>query len=717
MNDSWMWTVIGGISLMCAGGAMLLLARPRDCAPAPVVTPASAASISFLPSAGNQIRVHTADRLLDELQLRGLWESIRQRCSFTADNFERDCAPVLRAVAEFCQLLPASESHHHAQPGGLLIHLLEVVNHALGFRASYTLPRGVPVEDIGLRQHLWTYGVFVGALLHDIGKPMADLVIQTQNPDGTAGTQWNPLSGSLVECGVQTYSVSFNPNRTYGEHQRLPVILAQRIIPRSTLQWMSTDPELMQALMAYLGDSAGAKCQDKNLIAEIVGKADGESVRHNLRAGSRKRFATARATPLIERMMGALCQMLSEPGTLPLNRPGAVGWIYRGEAWFVCKRLVEELRQALIAKGDGDGIPGPDKDDRIYDVFQEYGAVISNPLTHGAIWHIRIELEQWASDMRVLRFPLEKLYREPSQYPGSIAGRITILDAGTNLPRPLAGSSSETAPEMPITEAAAASSREASPQNLSPDPVILESASAPEKVGTESVADLAAVHEETVAISIVADQLPENLSADEFFDDTESASALHAEVQRQKPVASTSAPPTRAEVLPPVVPATPALPPLSARDENCPPDLALQFMRWLQEGIAQGTLAVNTSQAPVHLVKEGLLLVSPRIFRQFTNDTQLQDAAGAPIEYTAVQTALCKARWHYVAQKPGYKGKKTTRINILRYVTAGADGAGATAAKPLSGIVILQPERFVNPVPPINECLTYREDITLGLNR
>lgn len=108
-------------------------------------------------------------------------------------------------------MLPASESHHHAQPGGLLIHLFEVLNHALGIRTSYTLPRGVPPEDIHKLQHLWTYGVFVGALLHDIGKPMADLQITARA--GHRSWPWHPLSGSLVEGGAETYRVAFQADR------------------------------------------------------------------------------------------------------------------------------------------------------------------------------------------------------------------------------------------------------------------------------------------------------------------------------------------------------------------------------------------------------------------------------------------------------------------------------------------------------------------------
>ena len=47
------------------------------------------------------------------------------------------------------------------------------------------------------------------------------------------------------------------------------------------------------------------------------------------------------------------------------------------------------------------------------------------------------------------------------------------------------------------------------------------------------------------------------------------------------------------------------------------PEAALRFVGWVQEGLASGRLRFNESGAVVHFVPEGMLLVSPRIFREF----------------------------------------------------------------------------------------------------
>ena len=43
-------------------------------------------------------------------------------------------------------------------------------------------------------------------------------------------------------------------------------------------------------------------------------------------------------------LMEALRRMLAEAGCLPLNRPGAAGFVADGQVWFVSKRLADEVR-------------------------------------------------------------------------------------------------------------------------------------------------------------------------------------------------------------------------------------------------------------------------------------------------------------------------------------------------------------------------------------
>lgn len=127
------------------------------------------------------------------------------------------------------------------------------------------------------------------------------------------------------------------------------------------------------------------------------------------------------------------------------------------------------------------------------------------------------------------------------------------------------------------------------------------------------------------------------------------------------------------------------------------PDTAHRFMAWLQQGLADGTIRVNQAGALVHFVDEGMLLVSPRIFREFAkhfgeDGGSPANALGEPDIGKSIQRQVLRAGWHLRADKG---------VNILTYQVM----RGNRAASRLSGVVIPNPARFVDPVPPVNPLL------------
>ena len=68
----------------------------------------------------------TADELLAVVQAEAAIQKIAEQSWLSLRVWQRDLLAAIRNYAEFVQLMPASESHHHAHPGGLLVHTLEV---------------------------------------------------------------------------------------------------------------------------------------------------------------------------------------------------------------------------------------------------------------------------------------------------------------------------------------------------------------------------------------------------------------------------------------------------------------------------------------------------------------------------------------------------------------------------------------------------------------
>ncbi|WP_336817541.1 TraI domain-containing protein, partial [Burkholderia gladioli] len=203
-------------------------------------------------------------------------------------------------------------------------------------------------------------------------------------------------------------------------------------------------------------------------IADIVVAADQTSVKANLVSGPRTRFKTARAVPLIERLMRALRRMLVD-GTLPVNQIGyAAGWSDSTSMWLVPKTVADAVRDYLVREetGEGAGAGIPTDNNRLFDTWQEYGAVRPNQ-KGGALWNIEIRAGEQVKSLNALCFPLEMLYQEPSQYPRPFSGEIRPLSAATNVEGSTAQPATEAA-QTPAEAAAAGMPAPATPTALPP---------------------------------------------------------------------------------------------------------------------------------------------------------------------------------------------------------------------------------------------------------
>ena len=98
----------------------------------------------------------SAVELLNTPRRQKLLENIWQRTSLSRPQFAGLYMTPLQRYAALVQLLPASESHHHAHPGGMLDHSLETVAFALKLRQSHLLPIGAPPEAQAAEAEAWT---------------------------------------------------------------------------------------------------------------------------------------------------------------------------------------------------------------------------------------------------------------------------------------------------------------------------------------------------------------------------------------------------------------------------------------------------------------------------------------------------------------------------------------------------------------------------------
>lgn len=457
------------------------------------------------------------------------------------------------AFAETVQRLPASEAHHHCEPGGLLRHALEVTEIALKIRRGYVLPPDTEPEVVVEEQEVWTYAVATAALLHDVGKALVDQSIQLLGRDGARIGDWSPWVGPMTETGSTHYRIEFRRGHAHRLHEAVTPLLAPGIVPNDGLRWLGNHQD---ALAAWLS-AIGGHTPGSTVIADIVNAADQRSVARDL-SGERRQLPTANAKPLAERLLTALRQLV-DSGALPVNRQGAAAFTDDRALWLVSKRGLDAIREALQGQG---GVPA--RNDRLMDELQQRGFAVPSA-EQRAVWRCEVQIgdgaDRWCQTLTLLCIPIDRLWPDPAARPATADVSVREIEA-----------------EVPPPEDAAS----------------------------------------TAALTR-ADQ----------------SAATDCEVA-----------------------------PTPDDDATDCDDAGEAFLPWLVAGLKSGSLAINTAKARVHVVDEGLLLVSPAIFRVFADEDWREAQKQFLKRKLTAKTARGENIFHYTVDSDS--GPKTVKGVLVR---------------------------------------------------
>lgn len=701
--------------LCVAGGAGLLgwwwRTRPTPDVMATVETSVRA---SWVP--GDALPVLSGEALLKRSSYARLVQSILHKTGLSTENNERDIAPILHAYAQFVQMLPASESHHHAQPGGLLQHTLEVVDYALSYRRAYMLPVGAGAERVNELKHVWTSGVLLAALFHDLGKPMSDVRVVLYGPKiARDGQLWHPIAGDMLLHKATHYTVVFNETRRYDDHKALPLILMQRLVPRHVMAWMSSqDADMLSQLLKNLSDGGSG------ILGELVKKADMESTRLNLLDGPRTRFVSAKEVPLISILDEALCRLI-QSGRLRFNVPGGHGFVWgaaaggEGDLLLVCPRIVDEVRKYL-QEGLVAGSRGIPTDNLIvYGTWMDYSRIRSLPAASRsdgsaqparAVW--RVEVEGIPTPLTVIRFPRNSpsLQQLADVWPSEFQGEISAIAASIvsqELQQDSGGQIEDVLPQDNADTQVKKSNRAGQRAGA----VEVGTAALPARVSSElpdflleldagPVAPLSMAAAHAKEAQAVADiQSRDGLTLEDEGQGASLASKLMLVSGPAPSTARSAASSTKTNT------------PQMRIKEQKKTELIEQFEDWLRLGLKSGHLKYNGAKAMVHFYKPQTdadanadqdadpvaLFVSPALYQSYVKELQPEKWAEtkslAEIPRPAwlpIQSALLKAHAHRKEQQ----GK--INRSVFRFATKGGGVFNANVMTQPRDIFDIMPE-------------------------
>lgn len=349
----------------------------------------------------------SAATLLATPRRRKLLVHIWQRTSLSRPQFASLYRAPLERYAELVQQFPASESHHHAYPGGMLDHGLEIVAYALKLRQSYLLPAGASPETQVAQAEAWTAGTAYAALLHDIGKIAVDLHVEYED-----GSRWHPWHGPLAH----PYRFRYVKHREYRLHSAAAGLLYRFLLDRAILDWLSDFPDLWSSLLYVLA----GQHEHAGLLGELVVHADQASVAQEL-GGDPSRTRLAPKHALQRKLLDGLRYLLKEE--LRLNqREASDGWLTQDALWLVSKTVCDKLRAHLLSHGI-EGVP--ERNVAVFNVLQDHGIVQGNP-DGKAIWRATVISDSgWTHSFTFLKVAPALLW-EVNDRPPSFNGTVRI---------------------------------------------------------------------------------------------------------------------------------------------------------------------------------------------------------------------------------------------------------------------------------------------------
>ncbi|UJB64424.1 TraI domain-containing protein [Acidovorax sp. YS12] len=525
--------------------------RPAATAPSPTPAPDPPKGL---------LRPESAASLLATPRRQKLLEHIWQRTSLSRQQFATLYHTPLERYAELVQAFPASEAHHHAYPGGMLDHGLEIVAYSLKLRQSHLLPIGSSPEDQAAQSEAWTAAVAYAALLHDIGKVAVDLHVELAD-----GSTWHPWHGPLR----QPYRFRYRDNREYRLHSAATGLLYRQLLDGDLLDWLSGYPPLWAPLLYVLA----GQYEHAGVLGELVVQADRASVAQEL-GGDPARAMAAPKHSLQRKLVNGLRYLLKEE--LKLNQPEASdGWLTDDALWLVSKTVSDKLRAHLLSQGV-DGIPA--NNTAVFNVLQDHGML--QPTADGkAIWRATVtSATGWSHSFTLLRLAPALIW-EPGERPAPFAGTVAMDTASAD--KDVEASLSQ--PTFTADQAAEG-----------PDAVPWEEAGAAAPMPSPAAPTAPDVMEDMLAM--VGMGAPSSTPLD--------AQAGAADV-----------PAARAEASVPEMTVPMPAPPASTAQPS-----GEHFMEWMRQGIATRKLIINDAKALVHTVSDTAYLVSPGVFQRYAQE-------------------------------------------------------------------------------------------------
>lgn len=504
----------------------------------------------YIPKSGEEL-INTPRR---QEMIKVLWDLTSQ----TKTVFNEFIYSPIRRYAELVQLLPASESHHHSYPGGMLDHALEAACFGLRLRQKHLLPPGAKPEEQSSAAEVWTVAVIYGALMHDIAKALVDIEIKLRD-----GSEWYLWDGVIPS----QYQFRYKKGRNYHLHSAVNPLLCHYVLEGQSFKWLMSQPKLFEQFMYTISGHS----ERGGIIAELVHQADRASVAKAL-GGDPVQALSSPVESIQRKLAEGLRYLVKEQWNL--NKKGAIGWLTEDGLWLVSPRAVNELKAHLYDQGIK-SIPADLN--RLYGELQSHG-IIEEVSEGKSVWKCKITEGDWSSQFNMIKVSPTLIWGVEEK-PSFFSGQLAILGEGA-----VEEKNTEKTPKVEKEKKEPKEPKEAKEPK---EPLLKPSSqsTSPKNDDMDEILEMFSGENcETRKEHENEKEETEELVKEEEFNDEKKH-----EIKKRENISP----------------------------EN---DIGNDFLQWLKDGIADHSIIINDTKAMVHTVNRTFFLVSPGIFKRYCKE-------------------------------------------------------------------------------------------------
>lgn len=293
------------------------------------------------------IDVLAVEQLIDsQSQLMG---RIRTVAGGADDEFNEMYMSVIRNLAAYVHLLPASRLETHTGAGGLFRLSLE-----MGFY-SLQASEGViftPTEGVERRHKLeprWRYAAFLAGLCCELHRPLASLIVS-----GPGGVQWpkylSPLHKWCTDHGFEKYYISWQPEpraEWAGVKAEVSAMIS-KIVPDKCLQYLEAGSPTLAPIVFSV--ATGVARDNENAVAELVTRIR-KRVLDRDKAVRPEYYGTLTVGNHLEPHLLEAMRTLIRESKWTINQEGGRVWYGTDGLYVIWKKAADELSKAIDEKG------------------------------------------------------------------------------------------------------------------------------------------------------------------------------------------------------------------------------------------------------------------------------------------------------------------------------------------------------------------------------